>query len=93
MPRFVKTCASLFERRGDPWVSPRSGREDFGRNLDTEDPDMDSFTRARKAPVKTEPPSAFPKKNQDPDDARRLANLRNQFHRKMNKIENRRRGK
>lgn len=41
--------ASVFARRGNPWVSEREGREGYGRNLDTEDPDLDMFTRAKSA--------------------------------------------
>lgn len=34
--------ASLFEQRGDAWVTPREGREKFGRNLESENPEADS---------------------------------------------------
>lgn len=39
----------MFEDRGDPWVSPREGLEGFGRNLNTEDPDLDRYTLAKRA--------------------------------------------
>ena len=32
-----------FESRGDPLVSPKEGQKDFGRNLETENPDMDRY--------------------------------------------------
>lgn len=35
------TMGRVFETRGDPLVSPKEGREKFGRNLDTENPDYD----------------------------------------------------
>lgn len=35
------TMGRVFETRGDPLVSPREGREKFGRNLETENPDYD----------------------------------------------------
>jgi hypothetical protein len=31
----------VFETRGDPLVSPKEGQSDFGRNLETENPDYD----------------------------------------------------
>lgn len=33
----------MFDARGDPMVSPREGREKFGRNLETENPDFDRY--------------------------------------------------
>ncbi len=45
----MSSCAAVFEQRGDAWVSPRQGLEDFGRNLQTENPDLDQFTHAKKA--------------------------------------------
>lgn len=51
----LSSSASIFARKGNPWVSDKEGRKDFGRNLDTEEPELDQFTRARKA----EPKKAF----------------------------------
>lgn len=31
----------IFARRGDPWVSQKEGRRDFGRFLESENPDYD----------------------------------------------------
>ncbi len=45
----VHTSASIFERRGDPWVTDKEGRQNYGRNLKAEDPDMDAFFLAKKA--------------------------------------------
>ncbi len=38
-----RSNADVFAARGDPWVSDREGREQFGRRLDHEDPDFDAF--------------------------------------------------
>jgi hypothetical protein len=59
MTKGYSSNSKIFARRGDPWVSGREGREKFGRNLETENPDLDQFTRARKAepkPKYVEPP-------------------------------------
>lgn len=40
----------IFARRGDPWISRREGESQFGRNLETEEPELDQFLRAKKAP-------------------------------------------
>ena len=37
------SVGGIFERRGDPLVSSREGREKYGRNLETEDPDFDRY--------------------------------------------------
>ena len=42
-PRGPATIGRVFEQRGDPMVTAREGREKFGRNLDTEDPDFDRY--------------------------------------------------
>lgn len=51
--------ASIFARRGDPWVSRKEGERDFQRNLETENPDFDRFVRAK--PVKERKPFIDPK--------------------------------
>lgn len=43
------TNSGVFAKRGDPWVSDRQGLEEFGRVLETEDPDFDAMVRAKKA--------------------------------------------
>ena len=37
------SVGGIFERRGDPLVSAREGREKFGRNLETENPAYDRY--------------------------------------------------
>lgn len=54
MTKGYSSNSKIFARRGDPWVSGREGREKFGRNIETENPDLDQFTRARKAEPKSE---------------------------------------
>lgn len=39
----INTNARLFERRGDAWISPKEQQRDFGRNLETENPDLDQY--------------------------------------------------
>lgn len=40
-PAGYSSNAGVFEKRGDPFVSPREGLEGFNRNLETENPDYD----------------------------------------------------
>lgn len=47
----VHTSASIFARRGDPWVTDKEGARDYGRRVDTETPDLDAFWLAGKAPA------------------------------------------
>jgi hypothetical protein len=42
-PKGPATIGRVFEQRGDPMVSPREGREKYGRNLETENPDFDRY--------------------------------------------------
>lgn len=84
MRRSPVSGAQLFAKRGDPWISPREGRALFGRNLRTEDPDMDMFTRAGRAPVKFErgPDKPLSPKTLVASPTRRIANiLRRMNHR------------
>lgn len=48
-PRGPATIGRVFEQRGDPMVSAREGREKFGRNLETENPDFDRYFAENKA--------------------------------------------
>lgn len=41
------SVAGIFERRGNPLVSAREGREKFGRNIETENPDLDQYFAER----------------------------------------------
>ncbi len=82
-PRSPATVAGVFERRGDPMVSPREGREKYGRNLETENPDMDRYfaeDRARERAAnallragQVDKGNAFRKANAKPIDPQRLA--------------------
>ena len=38
----MSSVGSFFEKRGDPMVSPREGREKYGRIVDIEDADYDA---------------------------------------------------
>lgn len=44
--------AGVFNRRGDAWVSPKEQHKDFGRNIETENPDLDRHLFAKKASPK-----------------------------------------
>lgn len=44
--------AGVFAKRGDPWVTRREGEKAFGRNLDSENPDMDAMLFAKRAQPK-----------------------------------------
>lgn len=61
----LRSNSSIFERRGDPWTSDKEGLRDYGRNLLTENADMDWFTRATKAKEKAKfvDPPRPPKKS------------------------------
>lgn len=82
-PRYSSN-SDIFRRRGNPWVSRREGENDFGRILETENPEMDQFTRARKAEPK--PPFVSPSPTAKPaegDFATRKANALAKMHRDM----------
>lgn len=51
----MSSNASIFADRGDPWVSPREGREKFGRNLSSEQPGQDAYLFAKQATKADEP--------------------------------------
>lgn len=42
-PGGYSSIGRVFDTRGDPMVSPREGREKYGRNLETENPDFDRY--------------------------------------------------
>lgn len=42
-PKTPSSIGGIFERRGDPMVSSREGREKYGRNVETENPDYDRY--------------------------------------------------
>lgn len=78
----MRSNSSIFERRGDPWVTDRNGREDFGRNLETENPEMDQYTRASRARERFDMGS---EKRSTPGDLdlRRRVNILARMHREM----------
>lgn len=51
----MKTNALIFEKKGNPWVSQKEGEKLFGRNLETENPDLDCFLFAKKRQKDTRP--------------------------------------
>lgn len=88
--------ASIFERRGDPWVSARDSKRDYGTNPLADDPDMDQFTRAKRSRfgpdeaehkasifgpvVKAKPPEPISLE-------RRIQNIKMRMHRKIGEVE------
>jgi hypothetical protein len=76
--------SSMFAKRGDPWVSRREGERLFGRNLETENPELDQFTRARKAEPKPKFIDPKPERRTEADFARQKANALRAMHRDMN---------
>jgi hypothetical protein len=85
MRRSPVSGAHLFAKRGDPWISPREGRDLFGRNLRTEDPDMDMFTRASRAPERFErgPDKPLSPKTIVASPRRRIANILRGMNRRL----------
>lgn len=76
----LSSVAGIFERRGDPMITAREGREKFGRNLDTENPDYDQFfaSRAVLKPGQVDRGNAFRKLARGPqnvDPQQRAANI------------------
>lgn len=39
----IKTSCDVFAQRGDPWATDREGRAKYGRNLLSENPEVDSL--------------------------------------------------
>lgn len=52
MAKGYRTNSDLFAKRGDPWVTRREGERNFGRNVDSENPDYDQFAFAKRASPK-----------------------------------------
>lgn len=69
----MSSMASIFEDRGDPWVTEKEGIKLFGRNVVTENPDRDQYAAAKALfkPVYVDPP----KTEQKTTEHRRLANI------------------
>lgn len=92
----MNSNASIFERRGDPWVTTRDAVKQYGRNPLTEDPDLDQFTRA-KQPKFTQQhairkASIFgavipPEEHKPVSDERRLQNIRMRMNRRLGQAE------
>jgi hypothetical protein len=83
----IKSNSDIFEARGDPWVSDKQGREEYGRNVRTENPEFDRYF-AKKAPDKKEPKSEprgdMPKVVAD---RRRIASIMNKMGTTMAKAD------
>lgn len=72
----MKSSASIFADRGDPWVTQREGREKFGRNLVSENPEMDAHLFASRQNKHV--PSvirAKPDRERPDDNRRRIAGM------------------
>lgn len=52
-PKFT-TSTQMFASRGDPWTTDKEGEKNYGRNLFTENPDLERYTAAGKAKAKRE---------------------------------------
>jgi hypothetical protein len=72
----------MFANRGDPWVSEREGLTQYGRTMETENPDFDQFAYAKKAAVRTEKASRKPAKL-TADLVKRKMNIVNRMNRKL----------
>lgn len=86
------SVSGIFERRGDPLVSEREGREKFGRNLETENPDYDRYFAKLAVdllkPEQIDKGNAFRKKVAEPKDPQREAtNIVLSMRNKMRKHE------
>lgn len=89
--------SDIFARRGNPWVSDREGREGYGRNVQTEDPDLDCFTRAATAKPYVDtrsglhadltPTSSRPGKSITQSPARRFASINAKLQRELRKLD------
>lgn len=94
-PKGPATVGGIFDRRGDPMVSPREGQEKYGRNLDTENPDFDRYfaedaQRAKAAqslkPAQVDTGNAFRRAvKASPDPQRAAANVIMRMEREMRK--------
>jgi hypothetical protein len=79
----ISSTARIFERRGDPWVTPKEGVKDFARNLATEDVDRDAeahklssnhyLSRSERAAKDTMVRQVKPEKAEPPDKSFALA--------------------
>ena len=70
---------NVFNKRGDPWMTEKEGRKEFNRDHEVfENPDLDRYTKAKKAKPKKEPKTQAPKKVSETEAkqlARRRANI------------------
>jgi hypothetical protein len=75
----IPSNANLFAKRGNPWVTRREGIRDFGREPSvlsgTENPDMDMYTRAGRAPQHFERGPDKPVREATADDHLRATNI------------------
>lgn len=72
-----RSNADVFASRGDPWVSPREGLQDYGRTVWSENPDLDRYTLAKQARVHNpdDVTKAVPRDNSKTDEHRKLCNI------------------
>lgn len=85
------TMGRVFETRGDPLVSPKEGQKNYGRNLETENPDYDRFfapiARDLLKPEQVDKTRALGKLNVKKDDPQRRATaIVMSMRKKMNRI-------
>jgi hypothetical protein len=84
----MSSSSSVFEKKGNPWVTDKEGRKDYGRLLETENPDLDQFFYAKKKqeqPKYVDPPDN--RKKGAGDTKTRLANIGRKMNRKLNGVD------
>lgn len=79
----IRSNSDIFADRGDPWVSDKEGRTEYGRIERTENPEFDSYF-TKKASLRVEPKSEVVTDNTR-DRARRMANAALKAHANMRK--------
>lgn len=78
--------ARVFEQMGSPWVSEKEGRENYGRTLETENPETDKDWYAKRAPERA-PDITAAVSNPRPvaDNHRRRCNIAARMNGRLNK--------
>ncbi len=79
----MSSSAGVFAKRGDPWVTEREGTKGFGRNLETENPDVDQFFYAKKAKEKPVYVDPKPERSAEADFHRRKVNIARKLNKKL----------
>jgi hypothetical protein len=72
----------MFSSRGNPWVSEKEGLTQYGRTMETENPDFDQFVYAKKAAERREMASEKAEKL-GLDVVKRKMNIVNRMNRKL----------